>query len=351
MIQRHPCNLITLLAASLAGGSGARAQSVGPGEQRFNQGAYKASFTDNDADVIDAFNCWFVEFRIGTDGFNIWTLYTFCDQRQLLLLELEDLAESVDASQRVTVVDLKLAITTEDCWTAWPAPEIYRRDIQNLCENAFGAPRIYTSQEFKNVDGSSWPSYQELVRRGRNWVIILDEELTGYADDDFFFGMARRGAFSDGPPTEFEPNSVLIYSGHYNLADWTTFPDRWLYYSHFYTAACCGDPFRDDQGTFEDDIARGNNFIGTYCLNEEYTMEPPIHSPAPVHVVRDPAPTAQFGTIYRPFREEAGLLAAMERASPKVPIQIEAAAYEFPAGTVFDLPAVLTTAGGIVRLQ
>lgn len=351
MIRQSPRFFVVLLAAILPSGPHAEAQTnVGPGEQRFNQGVYKASPKENDADVIDAYNCWFIQFTIGTDGFNIWTK-AFCEDRQPLLLELEDLHDSIDASRRVTVVYLKLWTTTiEECWTDWSAPENYRPDIQSLCENAFGATHIYTSQEFKNDDASSWPSYQELVRRGRNWIIVLDEELTVYADDDFFFGMARRGV-PDGPPATFEPNSVLIYSGHYDLADWTTFPNRWLYYSHFINAASCGDPDHDDQNTFVGDINRGNNFIGTFCINEEYTMGPPIHSPAPVHVVRALAPTAQYGTIYRPFRAEDGLLAAIERASPRVPILIEPATYDFPDGTVFDHRAVLTTSGGIVRLQ
>ena len=331
--------LLTVCAAAVA------QDNVGPNEQRFNAGVYKASHNSYDRDEsyasqIDNWNCWCLELDLHWHRDDTIRVHHLCgvpNSGSLLGGELQQIAQSIEQNDRVTVVYLELKGA---CLTNWPSRATYRGAIRSAINAAFGAA-VYPSSEFKTVDQFRWPSYQELLRRGDHWVVILDEQETGFADDDFFFGMAR-----GNPATAFEPNSVLINSDDDDDAPRRgTQPDRWMFRA--YPTLFCGTP--DDEDYYDDAIANGYTFVATNCIDHHYTMTPNTHSASPVRVTSGGSGIG-FGTLSFPFRLGDGLVRAVERASPRVPVSIVGGAYRVPPSTRLTRPCVLQANGGTVRI-
>lgn len=328
---------------TLATGTAVAQNNVGPGEQRFNAGIYKASHNSYERDEtyasqIDNWNCWCLELDIVWHSDNVIRVQHGCGSGDAPLLEhLGAIANSIEASERVTVVYLEMKAACQ----SWPARAVYRDSIRNAVLTAFGVEAVYTSSEFKVADQFRWPSYQELLRRGYRWMVILDEEETGFADDDFFFGMAR-----GNPPVEFEPNSVLVNSGDDDdVPNRGQEPDRWMFRA--YPTPFCD--LGDDEDYFDDAIANGYTFVATNCIDRFYTMTPTTHSPSPLHVTLNGSGT-QFGTSAFPYRGPTGFLNAVQRASPMAPVSIQTGSYDIPNGVRLNRPIVIKAAGGIVRL-
>ncbi len=332
----------------------ATAANVGPGEQRFNVGIYKASHNSYERgetthSQIDSWNCWCIELDLHWNGFAIWVEH-FCGdpshEAQTLSTELAELAATIDAAERVTLVYLEMKGADPPCYWSWSDREEYRANITTQLEGHLGASRIYRSSEFRDTDLHRWPSYQELLRRGYRWIVVLDEEATGFADSDFFFGIGRGNPPIDS--TDFEPNSVLINVARGSLVpDRSVEPDRWLFRA-YPGIQCGGDD--DDQGYFYGAIDKGYNFIATNCIDQSHTMHPETHSPSPVHVELSGA-GLEYGTLPFPFQGATGLISAVARASPRVPIRIGAGDYDVPAGTRLDRRVVLEASGGLVRIR
>lgn len=337
--------ILACLVACTALAPAAHAQAnVGPNEQRFNAGTYKASHNSYDRDEayvsqIDNWNCWCLELDLVWHTDNEIRVDHGCGSQsanQLLATHFGLISQSVEAADRVTVLYLEM----KGACSSWPSRQTYRNYIRNAA-NANFPGAIYTSAEFKTLDQSTWPSYQELLRRGFHWVIILDEEETGFADDNFFFGMAR-----GNPPTAFEPNSVLINSSNDDaVPNRGSQPDRWMFRAYPLPACDLGD----DEDYYDDAIANGYTFVATNCIDRHYTMTPNTHSPSPVRVTSTGSGTA-FGTLSFPYRQGAGLLQAVQRASTRVPLKIAAGVYHVAAGTRFDRPVVMRSDGGIARV-
>jgi len=339
-------NWFMALALVMLAGADAQAQgNVGPNEQRFNAGIYKASHNSYDRDEsyasqIDNWNCWCVELDLHWHPDNTIRVHHLCElpnNGPLLGSQLGLIASSVEQPDRVTVVYLEVKGA---CFTNWPSRQIYRAAIRSAISAAFGNA-VYPSAEFKTADQFRWPSYQELLRRGYSWVVILDEEETGFADDDFFFGMAR-----GNPPASFEANSVLVNSGLGGATpDRGTQPDRWMFRA--FPGPFCD--VADDEEYFDGAIAKEYTFIATNCIDRHYTMTPTTHSPSPVRVTSGASGT-EFGTLAFPYRFGDGLVQAVQRASPDVPVNIVGGIYHVVPGTRLSRPCVLRASGGPVRI-
>jgi len=318
--------------------------NIGPGEQRFNAAVYKASHNSYERDEslasqIDDWNCWCLELDLVWHTDNQIRVQHGCSSGdELLFTRLTQIAASVDAGNRVTVVYLEMKGACE----AWPARSVYRNYIRSAMDSAF-FNGVYPAIEFKTTDQHRWPSYQELLRRGYFWIIILDEEETGFADDDYFFGMAR-----GNPPTAFEDNSVLINSDDDDdVPNFGNEPDRWLFRA--YPTPVCGPG--DDADYFHDAAANGYNFVATNCIDHAYTMITPTHSPAPFHVAPGDINATQYGTLGYPYRSADGFMLATLRVSPMVPIVIETGVYDVSPSFQISRPMVLKTNGGLVRIE
>lgn len=337
LVARGAAGLLIALAG--VGGTALAQENVGPNEQRFNAGIYKAAHNsyqrdESNASQIDNWNCWCLELDIvwHTDG-QIRVQHGCGDPLGVTLsTHLNAINQSVESADRVTVIYLEM----KPACSSWPARSVYRGAIRAAIIAEFGGA-VYQSQEFKILDQHRWPSYQELLRRGYRWVVILDEEQTGFADDDYFFGMAR-----GNPPTAFEPNSVLVNSGDDDMVpNRGSQPDRWMFRA--YPTPFCD--IGDDEDYFDDAVANGYTFVATNCMDRHYTMTPTTHSASPVRVTSTGTGTA-FGTLAFPFRQGAGLIQAVQRASPRVPVRLDAGVYQVPAGTRLSRPVVLHSQGG-----
>lgn len=347
------CFVVVAAAALAATGVAQIPDNVGLGEQRFNEGIYKASHNSYDRDEslasqIDNWNCWCLELDLhyyhSDNQIHVGHLCGTFDSGPLLSTKLNQIAQSVEQIDRVTVIYLELktpCASTPGFPSSWPASPTYRAAIQSALNGAFGS-RVYPSVEFKTTDQFHWPSYQELLRRGYRWIVILDEQETAFSDSDFFFGMAR-----GNPPTAFEDNSVLVNSSQGGATpDRGTQPDRWMFRAYPGIACDVGD----DEGYFDAAIARGYNFIATNCIDRHYTMTPTTHSASPVRVTSGGSDAA-FGTLAFPYRFGDGLVQAVQRASPRVPISIVGGLYLVPPGTRLDRTCVLRAHGGTVRIS
>ncbi len=338
------CCSAGLLVLGGAGGAALAQENVGPNEQRFNAGIYKASHNtyernETSASQIDHWNCWCLEFDLVWHQDNTVRVQHGCGDpfAPLLSAHLNAVNQSVESADRVTVIYLEL----KPACSSWPARTIYREAIRSAIITELGNA-VYQSQEFKVLDQHRWPSYQELLRRGYRWVIILDEEETGFADDNYFFGMAR-----GNPATAFEPNSVLINSGNDDLVpNRGSQPDRWMFRA-YPTPRC---DLGDNEDYFDDAVANGYTFVATNCIDRNYTMTPTTHSASPVRVTSAGTGTA-FGTLGFPFRQGSGLVQAVQRASARVPVRLDAGQYLVPSGTRLSRPVVLQSQGGTARVS
>lgn len=341
------------LACCLVAAVTCRAQdNVGPHEQRFNAGIYKASHNSYDRDEslasqIDNWNCWCVELDLhyyhSDNQIHVGHLCGTFDSGPLLSTKLNEITQSVEQADRVTVIYLELksaCASTPGFPSSWPASPTYRAAIRTAVTNAFGN-QVYPSIEFKTTDQYRWPSFQELLRRGYRWIVILDEQETAFSDDDFFFGMAR-----GNPPTAFEANSVLVNSDDDDVVpNRGDQPDRWMFRA--YPTPSCGTP--DDEDYYDDAIASGYTFVATNCIDHHYTMTPTTHSASPVRVTNGGTGTA-FGTLAYPYRLGDGLVQAVQRASPRVPVSIVGGLYVVPRGTQLYQPCILRAHGSRVRI-
>lgn len=343
-VRQSVARAMTTLAAVLTPTFELAQPSVGPGEHRFSEGIYKASHNSYERDEsyasqVDNWNCWCLELDLHWHGDDTIRVHHLCDDDgPSLRTELGQITQSVEQADRVTVVYLELK---GGClFSQWPERRIYRSALRSLVTEAFG-DAIYPASEFKAVDQFRWPSYQELLRRGYRWIVIVDEEATGFADDEFFFGVAR-----GNPPAAFEDNSVLVnFSGSDTVPDRGEQPDRWLFRA--YPGIFCD--VGDSEGYFDRAVSHGYNLIATNCIDRHYTMTPTTHSPSPVRVTSGGSGN-EFGTFAFPYRFGDGLLRAVARASAMVPISVVGGMYHVPAGTRLDRPVVLRANGGTVRI-
>ena len=162
----------------------AQPQNVGRGEQPFNAATYKASHNSYDqneslAQQIDDYNIWQLEFDIYdyegdlkvNHSCDPWSVHEAVTLPGLLN---KMVAQSETYIYKFTIIYLDMKGNGLDgCLIAnWGG------DIQDRIKSAFiqslGAEHIYPAKEFILEDQLHWPSFQELVRRGYYWGVVVD---------------------------------------------------------------------------------------------------------------------------------------------------------------------------------
>jgi hypothetical protein len=236
------------------------------------------------------------------------------------------------------------------CHPDWPQRDAYRPIVLNIVEGTLGAGFVYPAAEFKGFDQSRWPSWQELSRRGYQWVVVFDEAPTGQlVDDDYFFGAVHPAGSPAYPPGNAPPNSVLLVIDGGCDVDTTdrTLPplgDRWM--ARGYPGGACAFHCQLQDGNYWNNLVTlGYTFIATDCRPNAHTFEPPTHSPAPLFVQQS-GNTPEYGTLHFPYRN---LEAALNRASPMVPLTFrESGVYDVTNGLRLNRPVVLKATTGVV---
>lgn len=318
-----------------------------PGEVRLSQMRYKASHNSYERgesidQQIDKWNVWMVELDIFWDedqsDVGKVTVEHYCGSphnAQSLAWELREAKEASIQSYRPTIIylDMKDPPGGDTCYQDWPYTLVYMDEVRKIINNILGESNIYKAEDFKDVDKLKWPSWQELQRRGKRWIVILDTVAAGLDEQDskYFFGHWSGG--------NIFTSSVLINSGNswdkpfYDLG--SSGRDRWLYRLY---------PSWGDCGVFGETKTYWNNgvkenkytFTATNCINKEYTMESPTHSPMPLYVNLTGSGN-QFGTLANPYFGSAGLQNAIVRVSSGVPLFIHPGSYDVPDGYLSPL--------------
>ena len=220
---------------------------------------------------------------------------------------------------------------TGGCYDEWPAAEVYRpliyQSFIDILGEGLGEGYFYTAREFKDPSGDNmkWPSAEELVRRGKRWIVIIGDDDSRRPDSDFFFGIT----FGNPPSDSGVKNRVLVNRDM--GCDTPIAPpvaetperrdDRWMYRA-FPNGAC--DICVAQNGPYWDNaVARGWTFVATNCIDDEHTWDPRVHSPMPIFVAPNGTSDGeQRGTVVAPFVGRSALGPALSTSSPGVPIYI-----------------------------
>lgn len=387
-----PCSLLLVLCSF---GRYAEAQNVGPGEQRFNDPIYKGSHNsevrdESLAEQIDNYNVWQIELDIMDYNGDFKVPGDSCDPASLsqadsltpLLTKLQ--AESNPLGHPFTVIYLDMkGMGQNGCAYTWGSA--IKDRLRAAFTGSLGQSAIYSSHEFVTTDDSSWPSYQNLTKRGYRWAVIVDWHeyvppgfnpdptscLAGkpyncFVQDDFFF--AATGSIP-APTATVTANTTLVnLAAGCNASPGPTAvslplrDNRWLYRG--YPSGECSLICSHMDGAYWSYAVKnvGYNFVATNCINYDDTFNGPYgaltHSADPLFVTTRPGPvcpsstsTCDWGTQAFPFHD---LGAALDRASFGVTVLIQNGTYQVSRTDhprLIKGPIKLAAGGGNAILQ
>lgn len=329
------------------------ADNVRPGEQRLNAFAFKTthnSYERNESmasQIID-YSTYFLELDMFWDNdINGVMIEHFCSSAHNARSLQEELAEiasaTLGADERIVIVYLEKKDPGAPCYNDWPDRESYRTHITNALSVTLGLENIYPSSEFIGLDQSTWPSMQELNRRGYRYVVILDEMPR--VMDNLMFGVAAIA--NPGSPLS---NVVLINQENGNDgggrdAFVSTTGPRWLNRCYSDRDLCS----LNNDAYWNESLARGFNYVATNCVDDPATIiDPRLHSPSPLYLDPFAIITQGWGTSGQPINN---FTVAVFRASAGVTISARGAVYDLPNGTSISKPVTIKARGGPVTLR
>jgi hypothetical protein len=341
----------------------ALSQNIGPGEKPFNAAIYKGSHNSYSRDEslaqqIDNYNVWQIELDVW-DFYGDLKVNHDCDPSSISHADtLQKFIDKMVTDSKTYVYKFTLIYLDmkgnglDGCAYNWGA-QIKDR-IKSTFVDSLSTTHIYSAAEFINRDHSQWPSYQELVRRGHYWCVVVDwhdETPTNAAFDDILFY-----ATSQNPPDEssLSQNTVLVnVDGGCDANPTDTLPGlrnaRWLY--RLYPGGGCYADCKQQNGKYwKNGISKSYNFLASNCVNWDHTFQPPTHCPNPLFVSGNAAcpngySTCDWGTPAFPFND---LNNAINRASPMVTLFIRGGQYQVTfqgVPRVINHPMIFTASG------
>ncbi len=316
----------------------AQAQSDLPGLPLDNF-QFKASHNsyqrDEDLDdQIDNYNVWCLELDLNweTDCGPCITvdhcceLVAECGGEQRLWESIAEILRSTEIDNRVTFIWLDIkdpSSWVNRCHETWPSN---RRELIRNQMLTLGASGVYTQAEF-DVDfaanGGRWPSWQELRRRGKKFIIVLEDQLdaSGKDKDSVLF-------IAVSPPNATVaqyPHATFVNVEEASTAYGSPQPnDRFIY--------------RAWNTDWDEALSRGFNLIGTNDVDDGDTItDSRTHCPQPLYVDGTSSNSErQWGTKSYPL---SSLSPALSRATSGVTVWLRAGKY---AGAyVFGKPLAL----------
>ncbi|MBS0195296.1 MAG: hypothetical protein JSR77_00905 [Planctomycetes bacterium] len=318
------------------------------GEVRLNQPVYKSNHNSFSRGVplnimVDDYNVWSIELDLYWSGANVRINHDcISDNDRTLASWLSELGMATTAGSRINMIYLQMK-----CRSDWPERDSYLALLEVAVAQSLGTAACYPVSEFIDLDDSSWPSFQELNRRGYRYVVFLDETDVRRAGDslahDFFFGVVQ----PENPPPAIVPSMALmeVRGGHDGSNDYpwpTPLDSRWMH--RFYPTENCA---RSDGPYWETGVSRGFNLVATDCIDSEHTFDARTQSPSPVFVDNRAIAVHQWGTHAFPFTSVA---AGVQRASPMVEVRIHSGTYLLSGVATFSNPCRLTAEGGPVTI-
>lgn len=339
------------------------AQTLSPSERPLDAFRFKGSHnsylrSEPNERQISEFNCWAIEFDLNWDGCDacgdgafardIWVAHDcpIVGATTTLRTELRDTMRAPYFTNRITIFNLEMKVNY-GCphWGTWPpipvdpvnSVDLVKERVQLALDDvglAFG--NVYTPTEFVN-DDSRWPSWQELVRRRKYVIIVL--QTGGLALDGaninpwFFNALANPDTWT---PDQYNYAFVNVNRGNTNGISISPFAiDRWMWRSW---------PSGEDDN-WQTVVDRGFNEIASNNLSQDYTNDgADVHSSQPLFVNWTSSLTG-WGTYFRPYNT---LTKAYNRASPAVDVYLSGGSYN--EQLTLSKPMRLHAQDGIARI-
>ena len=339
------------------------------GEKRFTSFVYKGTHNAYLADgvtldkQIDDYNVWQVELDIAwdTNGGNGTFDGVVVDHdcgagtAQTLGDAFAELRNSKTLNSRFTVITMELK-QKQSCRDDWPTNTVYREYIFNKIDQYLDTNRVYTSFQFKYTDNQTWPSMQELLRRGKNYCFILNEIQTGQTLSSFFFNQEF-----DNPPLANAAYNRVQYSlsggsdgfvGD-NVVDESQIPnkDQFIWRVYPKLPSCVDTDGTGPASYWSKNVDRGFTFVNVNCVkNEDQIVDLRTHPPQPLYVDRNLSNSKEYGTYGEPVSlMDAAILRA---SSGMVDILIKPGTYDLlPGFNVIAKPMTFKANGGPVTIR
>lgn len=242
-----------------------------------------------------------------------------------LLNYLSELRLCNSCPDRVTAIWLEFG--RGNC-SVCPCPEdgSMGTELLRLIETSIGWDAVYTRSEFLTIDNGRWPSWQELVRRGKHWIVFHQRFYSADIAEvrPFLFG----GTTTE--PADCQPQSSTYMAFAYPHDDHTVLPehvkcDWWL--TRVWPDIWCTDFFESfEEGWDEWDVAvaEAPTLVATNCISppdgnesEDRNLDPRIHPHQPCFVQRGfNDPDRWYGSLGFPYGWGGiGLAVAIGRVS------------------------------------
>lgn len=325
-------------------------RSPRPGEQRLNRFQFKTTHNsferDNGlldrvsiTDQLDRYDAWCVEFdlRWHSDNNDFYIFHDCADEAGNDTLNA--FLTEINATHRRTTGVTFLYFDSGDIGPCFLYPNIVAKPanwmalLQTKLTSYFGNS-VYTRNEFV-ADGSKWPSMQELLRRGKHIIPIVNS-----SDSSYLFGFTS-GSSSVGFVNTPDANQTITAA---DLGD--EFLSRW-YPSSGWTCTL-------NNGDWTTAVTHNFTFPASNCSD---MSDPRLHPPQTIYVGFPAATEAGRGTWLDAFVGPNACKNAINAATTHqvlkgastVTIQSNAGIYSAPPR--ISAAVRLTSAGGTTRFQ
>lgn len=260
------------------------------------------------SDQVLALNCWGLELDLCWSSSSKRFVVRHATSPECLFGEQGPLTDwlfdmTVDPRIHSRVTMLYLDIHSFDCPVGNDCLEVDFDRVLNLIEKIDGyipRERVYTVRDL-DADGGVWPSPQELIRRGKSFVIFVSKGET-YDVYNYFHYQA-------GSPSHAAASTSLINRSDASLPDGgnPVAGDRLLWRSFPGSLQNWDEP--RDLLHFSAAVNRNFNLVACNYLDRDWTNASGTIPAMPMYV--DPAWDGQnTGAIYRPYQS---LLSAIQR--------------------------------------
>ena len=327
-----------------------------PGEQRFNHLQFHATHNSFEREngfldrisitqQMDRYDAWMIEFDTRWNaGHGLWVFHDCGDGAGEGSLDgfLDEVKTTVRATTSLTV----LYFDSGDIGPCFlypnivPKPANWRDLLQASLEARFGNG-VYTWTDFQ-ADNLKWPSHQELLRRGKHFIPIVNN----VGSSVYFFG------FSGGSNNNVMFENIDEETTTITAAD---LGDR-SFARHYPTGWVCdvGGGAGSGNGGWQWAVDHNYSFAASNCSN---VTSDHLHPPQPAYVGGPTAADSGRGTWLSPFWGTNGFKNAINRVQKHqnlegpstVTLQMNAGTYSAPSR--ISAAVRLTTAGGTTRLQ
>ncbi|EFK10431.1 conserved hypothetical protein [delta proteobacterium NaphS2] len=296
--------------------------------QGLGHSAFKGSHNSYDKSVsitsqIDDWNTWFIEIDICMQN-NVLKVKHLCsDSDYGLDNALEQIASAASSQERLTFIwfdikDQTIPVPPFLCQCKFDDDQPYEViDLLVAKLKSYFGNKLYRASEWRNIDGKVWPSYQELLDRGKRYIAIFDENDAKPVDDYLFMSEA---SYADATNTTKHPVQHIgfISLDSFDMGGVTIDPnDQYLWR-------------RYDLTTSSEWVSAAN--LGFNILCTDYIDQPwsfaHVQAPSPI-VVDNNASTSEYGTFGNPFHSVSAAV-SLEKICPGTRILIHAGVYDEP---------------------